>query len=275
MKEFLQSIFKSTEERIKNPFIGAFMTSWCLFNWKPILFLFFSSKIIEDKITYISSSFSNICFLLWFPLCSAIFYVLILPYLNLLIEELLKYSSIKRNSILINKQKQTIENQKELAIEEIKLEEAKTDYRERNTHNKLVEDLQKNIKDLEIKSDEEKKRNAELLNDLKSELLNRDTIASNEIKNFEKRYSESLSQMTELKEKIFEKDTQIQELKALLNNENLRFNNEISRIIRFDNGLQIIERLEGNRRHFYNYETNEKYDESEVEELKKKFNYKI
>ncbi len=274
MKEFLQSIFKATEERIKNPFIGAFMTSWFFFNWKPIVFLIFSSKTIEDKITYIDSSFSDICFVLWFPFCSAIFYVLILPYLNLLIEELLKYSSIQRNLILINKQKQTIENQKQLAIEEIKLEEAKTDFRERDTHNKLVDDLQKNIKDLEIKSEEEKKRNSELLNQLKSELVNRDKIASTEIKSFEKRYSESRSHMMELNESLFQKERQIQELNSILNNENLKFKDENTNVIRFENGLRIVERFEGSRRYFYNYETNKRYSDSEVEELMKKYNYK-
>jgi hypothetical protein len=56
MKEFLQSIFKSTQERIKNPFVGAFMTSWVLFNWKPILFLVFSVTSIEYKILYMKLS---------------------------------------------------------------------------------------------------------------------------------------------------------------------------------------------------------------------------
>ncbi len=53
MKEFLQSIFKTTEERVKNPFIGAFMASWVVFNWKPLAFFIFAGKKIEEKINYI------------------------------------------------------------------------------------------------------------------------------------------------------------------------------------------------------------------------------
>lgn len=274
MKEFLQSIFKSTEERIKNPFVAAFMTSWVLFNWKPILFLVFSAKNIEDKIKYIETSFSDICFVLWYPIASGIFYVLILPYLNLLFDELLKFSLLKRNIILINKQKLTIENQKQLAIEEIKLEEAKSDYRERNTHNKLVEDLLKKIKELELNSENEKNSSSELLEQLKSELANRDKITSNELRNFEKRYSESRKEIMMLNDKIFEKDKQIQDLQSLRNDENLKFNFDNSRIIRFENGMRVIERYEGNRKYYFNAETNERYDENEVEMLMKKFKYK-
>ena len=116
--------------------------------------------------------------------------------------------------------------------------------------------------------------NSELLNQLKAELADRDKIASTEIKSFEKRYSESRSQMMELNERLFEKDRQIQELNSILNNENLKFNDENSRVIRFENGLRIVERLEGNRKYFYNYETNERYSDSEVDELMKKYKYK-
>lgn len=270
MKDFLQSIFKTTEERIKNPFIGAFMTSWFLFNWKPILFLIFSSKIIEDKIQYIETSFSNICFILWYPLMSAGFYILVLPYLNLFIDELLKYSLLKRNIILINKQKQTIENQKHLAIEEIKLEEAKTDFRERNTHNKLVEELQKNIKELEIKSEMEKNRSSELLDQLKTELSNRDKITNNEIRNFEKRYSESRSEIMMLNEKLFDKDKQIQSLQSSLNEENLKYSHNNSDVIQLPNGLRLFERFENNRKYYYDYESNKRYTENEIKKLLEK-----
>ncbi len=194
--------------------------------------------------------------------------------MSLFFDQLLQYSSTKRNAILINKQKQTIENQKQLAIEEIKLEEAKTDYRERNTHNQLVEDLQKKIKELEFNSENEKKRSSELLDQLKSELANRDKITSNELRNFEKRYSESRGEIMMLNDKIFEKDKQIQDLQSLLNDENLKFDFGKSRILRFENGLRLVERGEGEKRYYYDYETKERYDEKEVEMLMKRYDYK-
>ena len=56
MKEFLQTIFKTSEERIKNPIIGSFFTSWLIFNWKPILFFIFTNKTVEEKIIYIENN---------------------------------------------------------------------------------------------------------------------------------------------------------------------------------------------------------------------------
>lgn len=273
MKEIIQSIFKSTEERIKNPFVGAFITSWLLFNWKPILFLFLSLKNIEDKIIYIETSFSKLSFVLWYPLLSCTSYILILPYLNLIFDELLKFSSSKRNVININRQKQIIENQKQLAIEEIKLEEAKSEFRERNTHNKLVEDLQKKINELEINSETEKKKSTELLEKLKFELANRDKITSNELRNFEKRYSESREEIMSLNNKIYEKDKQIQNLQSLLNDKDLKIKRESSRILRFENGIRIIERHEGDFKYYFNAENKEQYSEFEIQKMKKELEY--
>jgi hypothetical protein len=274
MKEFLQSIFKTTQERVKNPFIGAFMTSWIVFNWKPILYFIFSSKDIEEKMKFIDENFSKINHLLWLPLSTAIFYVLILPYLSLLFDILLKYSLLKRNDIVISKQKQNIENQKQLAIEEIKLEEAKTDYRERNTHNKLVEDLQKRNKELEIEIQSEKESNRSMIEGLKSELTSKEKMMHEELRNFEQRYTESRKEISQLNNKLFEKDKEIQTLKVLLSDTELNNSNKISRsLIIFQNGLRVVERFDGNRITYENSETNEQYSEQEIKMLMEKYSY--
>lgn len=273
MKEFLQNIFKSTEERIKNPFIGAFITSWILFNWKPILFTFFSSKIIEEKINFIDENFVATNHILWYPLFAAIFYVLILPYISLLFDILLKYSLLKRNDIVVSKQKQNIENQKHLAIEEIKLEEAKTDFRERNTHNKLVEELQKRNKDLEIEVQNEKELNRSMVDELKSELTNRERMTHEELRNFEKRYSGTRKEINELNNKLFEKDQELQSLKMLLSDRELKDIERQNRIIKFENGLTVIEQFDGNKPLYFNIKTRERYPEKEIRMLMDKYKY--
>lgn len=216
MKELLQSVFRTTEERVKNPFIGAFITSWVLFNWKPILFILFSAKNIEEKITFINENFSDLKLLIWFPLLAVFFYILLLPYLNLLFDILLKYSLFKRNEIVINKQKQIIDNQKQIAIEEIKLEEAKTEYRERNTHNKLVEDLQKRNIDLESEFNKEKELSRAFIEGLRNELKDREKKMKEEFTYFEKRYSESQKIISELNKKIIDRDKDIQSLQTMI-----------------------------------------------------------
>lgn len=274
MKELLQSIFKTAEERIKNPFIGAFFSSWIIFNWKPVFLMIFSSKNIEEKITFIDENFTSTSNLLIFPLITAVFYVLILPYLSLLFDILLKYSLLKRNDILVNKQKQNIENQKRLAIEEIKLEEAKTDFRERNTHNKLVEELQKRNNELNNEIQREKEQNRSIIDELKSELSSRERMTSDEMRNFEKRYSEQRREISELNSKLYEKDEELQSLRIMLNDRDLSFDErEVRRVIRLGNGLLVRERYDGNRIYYYNMETNERYNEEEIKMLMDKYSY--
>lgn len=169
MKELLQSIFSTSKERIANLIIGTFLISWTAFNWKPIIFIITSNQKIEDKINYIDSNFSSINNLLLFPLVAVLIYILIIPYVNLLFEYLLEFSRIKRNSISISKQKQIIENKKELAIEEIKLEEAQTEFKERKNQNKLIEDLHKSIQAKEEQLLIERERFNELNEKIKEE----------------------------------------------------------------------------------------------------------
>lgn len=274
MKEFLQAIFKSTEERIKNPFIGAFITSWILFNWRPILFVIFSSKIIEEKISFIGENFIETNHILWYPLSAAIFYILILPYISLFFDILLKYSLLKRNDIVVTKQKQNIANQKQLAIEEIMLEEAKTDFRERNTHNKLVEELQKRNKDLEIEVQEVKELNRSKVDELKSELTNRELMTNDELRNFERRYSESRKEISDLNNKLFEKDQELQSLKIILSERERNDIEKLNRsVLKFENGMTIVEQFDGNKPLYFNTETREKYPEKEIKMLMDRFKY--
>ncbi|MES2381809.1 MAG: hypothetical protein V4538_12255 [Bacteroidota bacterium] len=273
MKEFLQSIFKTTEDRVKNPFIGSFITSWVLFNWKPIVFIILSSQIIEDKIKYIETEFSNIVLVLLLPLLAAIFYVLILPFLNLLFDELLKFPLVKRNAIQMEKQKQKIDNETQIAIEEIKREEAKTEYREKNTHNKLVEELQEKNKQLQDDYENEKKQDRLLIDEFKSRLNHRDEMANDEQKIFEMRYSELRAEMKELNNMIFDKDKQIQELQRELMEKDMKENEKV--IIKFENGLHVIEEFDGKNRIYTDADNGVPYTELEVDIFKNMHKYEV
>ena len=58
LKEFTTSTFNTAMNRVKNPAFGAFAISWCAFNWKQILYLFFADNGIYYKIEYISQNSS-------------------------------------------------------------------------------------------------------------------------------------------------------------------------------------------------------------------------
>ena len=53
MIETLQNLKQTINERIKNPFIGAFFISWVIINWRPIFIILFSHDEIYNKIKQI------------------------------------------------------------------------------------------------------------------------------------------------------------------------------------------------------------------------------
>ena len=191
MKELLQTFFKTTEDRLKNPFIGAFITSWLVFNWKSILFLTLSSKTIEGKILYVDENMSNRWSAIVFPLLSAIFYTLILPYINLGIDEAVKFSKLKRENDLLDQKKKNIVNEKMIAIEEINLEEAKTEYRGRHKQNNLLEELQSKIAKYEQDIE-----NSRLIHTQRIDELNGEIQSNQEA--FDKRYNDILKENQEI-----------------------------------------------------------------------------
>lgn len=54
MKDFFQSIIDSSKDRIKNPFIGVYISSFLIYNWRSISIYLFSRKTIECKIEVIN-----------------------------------------------------------------------------------------------------------------------------------------------------------------------------------------------------------------------------
>ncbi|EMM5893444.1 hypothetical protein V8953_23515 [Klebsiella michiganensis] len=80
-KEIASSAISTASERVRNPVLGAFVFSWCSFNWNPLLFLFFSKSVIEEKINYISSHTDAYHSLLYPALCTFALCVIV-PWFN-------------------------------------------------------------------------------------------------------------------------------------------------------------------------------------------------
>lgn len=222
MKELLQTILTTSKERVSNPIIGTFILSWLAFNWRPLIFIFFANQKIEDKIKYIDSNFSNISNLLYFPLITMVVYVLIIPYLNLIFEFLLEYSRIKRNFISISKQKQLIENKKELAIEEIKLEEAQTEFKERKNQNKLIEDLNKSIIAKEDQLNIERERFNDLNRKIKDESSYLNKRFNEDKKEFDEKMKLLINENESLRQNLYEMERNFNVNRKILENESIR-----------------------------------------------------
>ncbi|WP_213279313.1 hypothetical protein [Chryseobacterium indologenes] len=228
MKEFLQTILKSTEDRIKNPFIGTFITSWAIFNWKPITFIVFSDKSIEEKIKFIGDNYSDIWCYLWLPLMSAIFYIAILPYISFAFEYITKFSHGLRNKVNLEARNAALELQIGVAQNEIKLEEEKTTFRERNSHNLMVESLQEQNKSLSEALEEANKTHLETVTELQKKSENASKEFSVLAANYDKQLEESNTNLIEERNKILNLRKEVNEL----NKENNHYFNNASQLKR-------------------------------------------
>lgn len=91
MLDFIRDIFNSFRQtsldRIKSPFLGAFVFSWVAFNWQAILVLMFSDKIIEKRLASINENYDIGSFLLG-PICTSILIAFLLPQINKIITKI-------------------------------------------------------------------------------------------------------------------------------------------------------------------------------------------
>lgn len=196
IKEVFQSIFDSSNERIKNPFIGSYITAFILYNWRAIFLLVFSNATIEDKIVVINHEYCTLSAILW-PLSIAFFYILILPYLNLIFDALLSYSNSKKNIRLkasviskLEQKKAEAKYEREIAEERAgtsEISELKNQIERLNSENEKLSQQNKESFDryneaLKIKENSEKELSKALLE------------SENKFKNFEKETNKKASE---------------------------------------------------------------------------------
>lgn len=81
-KEFKKSIQSVLYERVTSPFSGAFFSSWCVWNWKLVYYLFFSNENVINRIDYAQINFINIENNLIYPFLSSIFLVVGFPFVT-------------------------------------------------------------------------------------------------------------------------------------------------------------------------------------------------
>lgn len=158
MTKLFNTISSTAEERIKNPFTGTFIVSWVAFNWKPLVFFIFSKQDIDEKINFIVQNYSDHWNLIWYPLISCLFFLFIVPYINLTNDFFTKKSKDKRESTLHDDKILKIQRETKEEEEKAKREIAIEIVREQKGRNQQAEDLRKNIEDLESDLSAERNR---------------------------------------------------------------------------------------------------------------------
>lgn len=91
MLDFIRDIFasfrQSSLERVRSPFLGAFVFSWLGFNWPILAILFFSNREIEKRLVYITDNFGIESYLIG-PLCTSALIAYLLPKINKLVTKI-------------------------------------------------------------------------------------------------------------------------------------------------------------------------------------------
>lgn len=153
MREIINSFLDNSKERIKNPFIGAFIISWIAFNWKPIIILLFSEKEIEQKINFINENYISLKYNLWLPLIFAIAYVVILPYIMLVFDKLSSTAIEGRKDNIVKQNIFDIKARQKLAEEENVLENIRAKFRDKADLNKKIDSLTSQLEELRNKNE--------------------------------------------------------------------------------------------------------------------------
>ncbi|OHT44442.1 hypothetical protein [Flavobacterium tructae] len=231
VKDFFQSVYDSYKDRIKNPLIGSFMISFIIFNWRAFAILFISDWPIHTRIKWVEDHYSENKNFVW-PFVISIFYVLILPYINLGLDWLLSmYSNKKMLKINYKRNTELVRRKAEAVIlREIADAQAGTseinNLKERNDslvkelnntviqmeedlkrHNATVEQYQ--TREKELKEQNRKYVIAELLNnDVEFYVTSEDIQKMNEIYNVmtEKGRTHYLEAITELENENYKGD---------------------------------------------------------------------
>ncbi|CCF09261.1 coiled-coil domain-containing protein [Pantoea ananatis] len=141
MLDFFKDIFsafrQNSLERIKSPFLGAFVFSWFGFNWQMLSILFFSKQNILGRLDYINSHF-NVGDYILAPVSTTILICLFLPYANKYVTKFQKGTNHETNMLILQSKIDIASKQLEIADYEAK--------------KKLAEEREKKNIDADIKT---------------------------------------------------------------------------------------------------------------------------
>lgn len=151
INEIRDSVKESIKKRMKSSLVGTFITSWIIFNWKPILYFLFINGDIDARIKKVEE-LNNYLDLLLLPLIMTIIYVVGIPFISSWVATCLQKPNQVETSIIH-------ENELEEIQRKISLEEAKNNLTNRSQMNTAIDNLNKEIQQ---KNEEIQQKNEEI-----------------------------------------------------------------------------------------------------------------
>lgn len=202
IKELPKEIKAALYERVKAPVIGAFIVSWCLYNWQELIVFIFGNGKLEDRVSnfhdYLYST-SDLSFgpvkpdfqesLFFYPLFFAILFFLILPLI-----ELLAYTYKERVKTEALKVKEKFDRQLRLDLDQSNL---------------IRDQLSKKFEHLEKQASDQ----SETISALENSVLERDGLINEK----EKKFIEVMKQKATMEDKSIQITSQMTDLKDTKN----------------------------------------------------------
>lgn len=181
----MKDLFEAINTRVKEPYWGFFVLSFLAFNWKGLFLLCFASGTAQDRIVFFESH-TNLLSLIICPISTALFIVVITPWLKVLFGWLSKSAYERINSQGLKRESrylsEKIELERKRAIELANQEKEIIDQAKRDEVIEKIEnvDVKKMTKDkIEILRKEK--------NDLANSLINKNSLKNEiDLNDFEK-----------------------------------------------------------------------------------------
>ncbi|EJG02269.1 hypothetical protein [Flavobacterium sp. F52] len=157
VKDFFQSIYDNYRDRIKNPLVGSFLLSFFFFNWRYFAILFSSEWPVHCRIEWIDERYT-ILYNFGCPLLIALFYILGLPYINLVFDKCLNYYSDQKFEKKKRNRKKDLETERDEASLIRDIADAKAGTSEINNLKERNDSLVKELNNAVSQMEEDLKR---------------------------------------------------------------------------------------------------------------------
>ncbi|HGY1203260.1 TPA: hypothetical protein ACNUZK_002685 [Citrobacter braakii] len=249
MLDFVRDIYSSFRqtslERVKSPFLGAFVFSWIGFNWPMLAVLFFSKKDVEVRLNYINGNFDIGSYLLG-PICTTILISIFLPQINKFITRIQDKPNSDTVELSLTSKIRIAELQQSLAESE-----ARKKLADKKEERFIEEGIHSIKKDLEKTKDDLLEREAEIstllkgINDLQGQLAKAESKFSVEQSSKVEIQKEIIIEKENnraLGEQVIKLNTELQEVKIKLSSAENSYSNTQHNLERLKNTIERTER---------------------------------
>ncbi|EPZ2455630.1 hypothetical protein ACXLRS_000773 [Citrobacter youngae] len=249
MLDFVRDIYSSFRqtslERVKSPFLGAFVFSWIGFNWPMLAVLFFSKKDVEVRLNYINENFDIGSYLLG-PICTTILISIFLPQINKFITRIQDKPNSDTVELSLTSKIRIAELQQSLAESE-----ARKKLADKKEERFIEEGIHSIKKDLEKTKDDLLEREAEIstllkgINDLQGQLAKAESKFSVEQSSKVEMQKEIIIEKENnraLGEQAIKLNTELQEVKIKLSSAENSYSNTQQNLERLKNTIERTER---------------------------------